>query len=113
MFGGDDVDLKIKDTLLQLREPLEYFQGMPVIDRIVKSLTTSQTFISGLTLPVKPGNYLGLEESKVDIKIQDAFKLTKGIFDLIIVDTAGRDALSGDLVDELKKIKEQLGRAPK
>ncbi|HBP39736.1 TPA: hypothetical protein DD450_02545 [Candidatus Woesebacteria bacterium] len=39
-------------------------------------------------LMVKLGNtYLGLEESKVDIKIQDAFKLTKGIFDLIIVDT--------------------------
>lgn len=38
-------------------------------------------------LMVELGNiYLGLKKSKVDIKIQDAFKLTKGIFDLIIVD---------------------------
>jgi spermidine synthase len=38
-------------------------------------------------LMVQLGNvYLELKKSKVDIKIQDAFKLTKGIFDLIIVD---------------------------
>ncbi|MBI2112423.1 hypothetical protein HYT52_02725 [Candidatus Woesearchaeota archaeon] len=69
LFGGNDEDLKLKETLLQLREPLEYFQGMPVIDRIVKSLTTSQTFNSGITLPVKPGNYLGLEESVLGLPL--------------------------------------------
>ncbi len=43
----------IWDTALPFREALRYMQGLDPLDVVVKSLTTSQTFNTGMTAPVE------------------------------------------------------------
>ncbi len=47
-----------------------------------------------------------LKEEKDPIKIYEHFEPEFKKFDLLIIDTAGRDALSQDLIEELKKVHE-------
>jgi signal recognition particle subunit SRP54 len=48
--------------------------------------------------------FYGMKDEKDPIKIYKAFEKELQNFDVVIVDTAGRDALSSDLIEELNKI---------
>ena len=50
----------------------------------------------------------GNPKEKNPIKIYNQFKDELKEYDLIIIDTAGRDALSDELIDELKKLKDAI-----
>ncbi|MBD3208866.1 signal recognition particle protein [Candidatus Woesearchaeota archaeon] len=49
-------------------------------------------------------DFYGMEKEKDPVKIYNSFKKELQSYDLVLVDTAGRDALSDDLVKELKSI---------
>lgn len=49
-------------------------------------------------------DFFGIRKEKNPVKIYNAFKDKLKDYDIVIVDTAGRDALSDDLIEELNKI---------
>lgn len=49
-------------------------------------------------------DFYGIKKEKDPLKIYKEFQPREKDYDLIIVDTAGRDALSSDLIDELNKL---------
>src|SRR3989344_142395 len=49
-------------------------------------------------------DFLGIRTEKNPVKIYNSFKEKLKDYDIVIVDTAGRDALSNDLIEELNKI---------
>jgi len=49
-------------------------------------------------------DFYGMKDEKDPVKIYQSFNDKLNNYDLVVVDTAGRDALSEDLIDELNKI---------
>ncbi|MFH0700863.1 MAG: signal recognition particle receptor subunit alpha [Candidatus Woesearchaeota archaeon] len=49
-------------------------------------------------------DFLGIKKEKDPIKIYNSFKKNLPEYDIVLIDTAGRDALSADLIEELNKI---------
>jgi len=48
------------------------------------------------------------KKEKNPLKIWDAYKDEYNKYDILIIDTAGRDALSKDLIDEIEKVNEEI-----
>lgn len=53
-------------------------------------------------------DFFGLRKEKDPVKIYNSFKPQFKNYDLVIIDTAGRDALSDELIDELNKINQAV-----